>query len=301
MRPGLSHLCEVIRKSAGRHAISIVISVFGFCWPCSAQQGNPQGRLGALSPLSIEQVRDAVLLASPSSELSLDAKLLKVTRRPDLEDLLSNLVHAGGTPSLYLYQLEIPAQASFDGPWTWIVAVAAQRHGAYELYTFQSSAKGIDTREFNRFTSQLSLSLSKYDLANFAAFFLETAIPMRPGEIVLDQDAMRDAVGRDYFTTYDEVWRSLDAYSHWWQAFGGREKMPESAPRIEVAQNGRYRVTLNRVVATEGTHPRLQQWELEISPEGNVQIRAMRAIFPRAARWIFYDSPKQPKVAPFRP
>jgi len=301
MRPGLSHSCEIIRKSAGRHAISIVVFVFGFCWPSSAQQANPQGRLGALSPLSVEQVRDAVLLSSPSSELSLDANLLKVTRRPDLEDLLSNLVHGTGTTGLYLYQVEVPTQVSFDGPWTWIIAVAAQRQGAYELYTFQDKAKGADTREFNRFASQLSLSLSKYDLANFAAFFLETVIPMRPGEIVLDQDTLRDAVGRDYFTTYDEVWRSLDAYSRWWQAFPGGQKMPGSAPRIEIEQNGRYRVTLNQVVATEGTHPRLQQWELEISSEGNVQIRAMRAIFPKAARWIFYDSPEQPNVAPFRP
>ena len=303
MHPGLSRLCGITRKSAvPRHAISIVFFMFGFCWPCSAQQANPQGPLGALTPLRVEQVRDAVFLAPPLSESSVDAKLLKVTRRPDLEDLLSTLVHARGTRGLCLYQVEIPAQASFDGPWTWIVAVAAQRRGAYELYSFESNAKRADVAgEFNRFASQLSLSLSKDDLANFAAFFLETAIPTRPGEIVMDQDAMRDAVGLHYFTAYDEAWRSIDAYSQWWQVFSDGGKLSEAGPRIETVQDGRYRVTLNRVIASEGAHPQLQQWQLEISLEGNVRVTATRAIFPKAARWMFYDSPEQPNVAPLRP
>jgi hypothetical protein len=303
MRPGLSHLCGVIRKSTGlRHAISFFLFALGFCGLCNAQQASPHGRLDRLTPLGIEQVRDAVLLARPSSELSADTKLLTVTRRPDLEDLLSTLVHVRETDGLYLYQVEIPPQASFDGPWTWIIAVAAQRPGAYELYSFERKAKRADVeREFNRFASQLSLSLSKYELAKFAAFFLETAIPMSPGELVLDQDALRDAVGLNYFTTYDEVWRSLDAYSQWWQALPDREKMQAFAPRTEIEKNGRYLVTLNRVVATEGAHPQLQQWQVEISLEGNVRITAMRAILPTTARWIFYDSPEQPNVAPFRP
>src|ERR1700741_1930796 len=117
MRPGRSHLRGVIRKSAGlRRAISIFFIALGFCGLCGAQEANPQGRVGTLTPPSIDQVRDAVLLASGSSELSVDAKLLKVTHRDDLEDLLSSLVHARRTQGLYLYQVDVSTQASFDGP-----------------------------------------------------------------------------------------------------------------------------------------------------------------------------------------
>ena len=147
--------------------------------------------------------------------------------------------------------------------------------------------------------SQLSLSLSKYDLANFVAFFLETAIPVKPGEIVLDQEALRVVVGQRYLARYEELWRSLDAYSQWWQAFSDTEKMLEVAPKAEIEQTGRYLVTLNRLVGTEFTHPQLQQWQVEVSLEGNVWTTAMQAIFPKAARWVFYDSPELPNVVPF--
>ena len=117
MLPGLSHLHGVIRKSAWlRHAISIFFIALGFCGLCRAQQANPRARVGALIPPSIDQVRDAVLLASGSSDFSVDANLLKVTHRVDLEDLLSSLVHAGRTPGLYLYQIDVATPASFDGP-----------------------------------------------------------------------------------------------------------------------------------------------------------------------------------------
>jgi len=318
MRPGLSHLRGIIRKSAGlRHAISIFFIALGFCGLCGAQETNPQGRAGTLTPPSIDQVRDAVLLASGSSALSVDAKLLKVTHRDDLEDLLSSLVHARRTQGLYLYQVDVATPASFDGPisgllgswqfecaspWTWIIAVAAWKPGAYELYSFQSKANGTDgTEEFNRFMSQLSLSLSKYDLANLAAFFLETAIPMRPGEIVFDQETLRVVVGLRYYARYDNLWRSLAAYSQWSQAFLEEEKILEVAPRAEIEKSGRYLVTLNRVVGTEFTHPQLQQWQVEVSLEGNVWATAMRTIFPKAARWVFYDSPELPNFVHFRP
>lgn len=318
MRHGLSHGRGAIRRRAGlRRAISIFLIAFGFCRLCTAQQANPQGRAGTLTPPSIDQVRDAVLLGSKSSEFSIDASQLKVTHRDDLEDLLSSLLHTRGTQGLYLYQVEVSAQVRFDGPisgllgsWqlecaspdTWIVAVAAWQPGAYELYSFQSKEYGTDgTGEFNRFMSQLSLSLSKYDLANFAAFFLETAIPMRPGEIVFDRDTLRVVVGLRYYARYDELWRSLDAYSQWSQAFSDGEKMLDVAPKAEIEQTGRYLVTVNRVVGTEFTHPQLQQWQVEVSLEGNVSATSMRPIFPKTTRWVFYNSPERLNVVRFRP
>ena len=77
--------------------------------------------------------------------------------------------------------------------------------------------------------------------------------------------------------------------------------MSELAPGAEIERDGRYRVTLHRVVTTEGAHPQVQQWQLEISPAGNVQGTSMRTIWPKAPRWIFYDSPQQTNVAPILP
>src|ERR1700676_2925595 len=303
MRPRLSHWCRDILGKAGLlRATAILFLALGFWQPCGAQQANPEARWGAWTPLSIEQVRDAASLALPRSEPRVDAKLLKVTRRPDLEYLLSTIVQRRGSQGLYLYQVEIPSQASYDGQWTWIVAVAARRQEAYELYSFESMEKRADVAaEFNRFASELALSLSKSELPNFAAFFLETTVPFRPGEIVLDQDTLRDSVGRHYFSAYDEAWRSIDAYSRWWHGFLDAETASQLAPKTEIEPDWRYRVTLSRVVTTEGAHPQVQQWQLEISPAGNVQVTSMRTIFPKAPRWMFYDSPQQAIVAPILP
>ena len=303
MRPRLSHCCRDVLGNAGLfRAAAILFLALGFWQPCGAQQANQEAGLGAWTPLSIEQVRDAASLALPRSESRVDAKVFKVTRRPDLEYLLSTIVQRRGSQGLYLYQVEIPSQASYDGQWTWIVAVAVRRQGAYELYSFESMENRADVAaEFNRFASELSLSLSKSELANFAAFFLETTIPFRPGEIVLDQNTLRESVGRHYFTTYDEVWRSIDTYSQLWHGFLDAETVSELGPRAEIERDGSYRVTVHRVVTTEGAHPQVQQWQLEISPEGNAQVRSMRTILPKAARWMFYDSPRQTNVAPVLP
>jgi hypothetical protein len=291
----------VLNHSARRRAIAVLLLALGFCMPSIAQQATRTRPLAALSPLSIEQVRDAASLALPREDLKVDPKLLKVTRRPDLEDLLSTIVPPGARRSFYLYQVEMPTQASYDGQWTWIVAVAARKEG-YELYSFESTEKRAEVAaEFNRFAAALSLSLSPFDLDNFATFFLEATVPFRPGEIVLDQDSLRDTVGRHYSTSYAEVWRSIDAYSRWWHGFLDADGVSELGPRTEVEPNGRYRVTLNRVVTTEGAHPQVQQWQLEISPGGNVQTASMRTIFPKSPRWIFYDSPGPPNAAPLQP
>ena len=303
MRSRLSHCCRGVLGNAGLLcATAILFLALGFCQPCGAQQAYQEARLGAGTPLSIEQVRDAAFLALPRSESRVGARLLKVTRRPDLEYLLSTIVQRRGSQGLYLYQVEIPSQASYDGQWTWIVAVVVRRQEAYELYSFESMGKRGDVAaEFNRFASELSLSLSKSELMNFAAFFLETTIPFRPGEMVLDQDTLRESVGRHYFTAYGEAWRSIDAYSQLWHGFLDAKTVSELEPRAEIERDGRYLVTLHRVVTTEGAHPQVQQWQLEISPEGNTQVTSMRTILPKAPRWMFFDSPQRANVAPVLP
>ncbi len=305
MRPTPSSVYrDVLKNCAQRRAMRawlVALIALGFAWPAAAQQVAPARPLAALSPLTIEQVRDAATLALPRADLKVDPALLKVVRLPDLEQLLLTMVPPGAKRTFYLYQVEMPTQASYDGQWTWIVAVVARKEG-YELYSFESADKRSDVeREFNRFASELSLSLSLFDLENFATFFLETTVPFRAGEIVLDQDSLRDTVGRHYTASYAQTWRSIDAYSRWWHGFLDADGAAMLGPRTEVEQDGRYRVTLNRVVTTEGAHPQVQQWQLEISRAGNVQAASMRTIFPKADRWIFYDSPDQSNVAPLSP
>ncbi len=322
MRPELSRLCGVIPANSRPHRASrFLLPVFVCssvclllcCRPAAAQQATVELSYDASAsaaatswvPPSIDQVRDAAVLALPSAEVGVDARLLKVTRRNDLEDLLSSLFvgkEVRALNGLNLYQVEVPTQASFDGQWTWIVAAVARKPGAYELYSFESSGKRGDVAgDFNRFAAHLSLTLSKDELPNFAAFFLETAIPIRRGELVLDQDALRETVGRHYYAEYDGAYRSIDAYAQWWHRFLDGQNVPELNPKAEIEADGRYRVTLNRVVTTDGAHPQLQQWQVEISPEGNVRTVAMRTVFPKAPRWIFYDSPGQPPAAPLIP
>ena len=125
MRPRLSHWCrDVLANARLFRATTILFLALGFSQPCGAQQANPETGLGTWTPLSIEQVRDAASLALPRSESRVDAKLLKVTRRSDLEYLLSTIVQRSGSQGLFLYQVELPSQTSYDGQWTWIVAVA---------------------------------------------------------------------------------------------------------------------------------------------------------------------------------
>lgn len=314
MRPKLPRLCGVNRTvSSPRRAACVFFLALlccVCCVPADAQEPTASAELRfnasvnnstAWAPLNIDQVRDAAVLAIPSLGLSVDSRLLRVTRRTDLEELLSSIMEAKGIHGLNLYQVEMPTQASFDGQWAWTVAVVARKPGAYELYSFESTGKRGDIAgDFNRFAAQLSLSLSKDELPNFAAFFLESAIPMRPGELVLDQDALRETVGRHYYASYDEAWRSINAYAEWWHRFLDGQSVPELAPRAEIEADGRYRVTLSRVVTADGAHPQLQQWQMEISPEGNVRTVAMRTVFPKTPRWMFYDSPEH-ATAPLAP
>jgi hypothetical protein len=315
MRPELSRLCGAFRRSSRpRRAICILISSFACCLICCGPAGaqqptataelsfNASAEASRAAPPTVDQVRDAAVLAIPSLGLGFDARTLKVARRNDLEEMLSSIAVGKQIRGLNVYQVEVPTQASFDGQWTWTVAVVARKPGAYELYSFEGTGKRGDVAgDFNRFAAQLSLTLSKDDLPNFAAFFLETAIPIGRGELVLDQDALRETVGRHYTAEYDEVYRSIDAYAQWWHRFLDGQNVPELNPKAEAEPDGRYRVTLNRVITSEGAHPQLQQWQMDISPEGNVRTVAMRTVFPKAPRWIFYDSPGQPPAAPLIP
>ena len=100
---------------------------------------------------------------------------------------------------------------------------------------------------------------------------------------MLDQDTLRDSVGQHYFTAYGEAWRSIDAYSLWWHGFLDAEAVSDLAPRAEIERDGRYRVTMSRVVTTEARDPQVQQWQLEISSEGNVQGTTMRDDFTQGS------------------
>jgi hypothetical protein len=82
--------------------------------------------------------------------------------------------------------------------------------------------------------------------------------------------------------------QTLEAYTQWWQGF--QTNGPAVTPTVRF-ENGRYRVVLKRVLMIAGRHPQLQEWDLEISRDGNVRVLAMHPIFPKQPGWLFYDSP----------
>ena len=239
--------------------------------------------------LSDNQAREAAELAVREPGSRSGNQPLKIYRREDLEELLLTIEEQKPVRKVYFYEIQSPPQTAFDAYSVWVVAVAPSTREAYELYVFEAS-EGLNgsLQEFNRLISQLALAIPEEKAVSFARFFLGSCIGGEPEEIVRDEEGLRHAVQRYYFGTYGAIRRTLEAYSQWWQDF--QISAFALAPTIRL-ENGRYRVVLNRVLMNVGRHPQVQEWDLEISREGQVRVRAMHSIFPKPSRWLFYDSP----------
>jgi hypothetical protein len=214
---------------------------------------------------------------------------LNMRRRPDLEELLLTLEAKKPVKDVYFYEIESPPGMVSEASLVWIVAVARFRQEAYRLYSFLGSAgSNAPSQEFNRFTSELALSLPQEKAASLARLFLGSCVDGEAKQIVLDDEMeLRLAVQNYYFSTYGDVWRALDAYARWWQSF--QAHAPALAPSVAIGKNGRYRIVLSRLLTFAGKHPEVQEWELEISREGEIRVLAMQLIFPDQPRWVFYD------------
>ncbi len=235
------------------------------------------------------QMRGAAEYAMKLADPVLGDQPVKALRRTDLEVRLVSVATKAPVEQVYFYDEAAPQQA-FD-PYSFrLVAVARSTREIYRLSGFEAPRGPYQSvQEFNRLTSSLQLSVAKERAINLAELFLDSAVPGAPGEVAQDDDAVgiRLAVQNQYLAAYGDVWRALESYAGWWQQF--KAVAPQLAPVVALESNGRYRVTLNRLVRYAGREPEVQNWQLEVTRNGEVRVLAMQTIFPVRQGWLFYD------------
>jgi hypothetical protein len=145
--------------------------------------------------------------------------------------------------------------------------------------------------EFNRLVSAFQLSIGKEKAINLARLFLNSSVDGEFGEVALDEDGswIRIAVQDYYRACYGDIWKALDAYVIWWAQF--RQRAPVISPAISRDKDGGYHIALKRLAVPIGEHPEIQNWDLEISRDGQVRVLSMQLVFPVHPGWLFYDGP----------
>ena len=74
---------------------------------------------------------------------------------------------------------------------------------------------------------------------------------------------LHHSVERYYIRIYGDVWRGLEAYTQWWQAY---QKVAVPLPPTVVVDAGVRRITLARLILGFGMHPQLERWRLQFPP-----------------------------------
>jgi hypothetical protein len=268
------------RAQRNRRLLGVVVSLLLLAACSPRLQAHPADRS------SEEQVKEATEQALRMAHTGSGNENLKIRRRLDLEEDLSNIA---GKPVMGVYFFEIqspPLTAVDDGSIT-VVAVASSPGDVYQLYSFEASQgfSGL-SQQFNRLIHQLTLSIPNEKATSLARLFLACCVGGEFNDIVLDEEGLRHAVERYYLQIYGDIWRTLDVYLGWWQGF--QKNAPDLAPTIRI-ENGGYRVGVKKILIIDGKHPQLQEWEFEISRNGNVRVLAVEPIFPKPTRWLFYD------------
>jgi len=232
-----------------------------------------------------EPYRNALYIAG----LGFPIEPLEISRRKDLDTLLSATEQRHRAGDIYFYEMRSPPSPTFDYDPVWIVAVARSTGDVYQLAGFDVPPRLNESRaEFNRLASQLALSISTGEEAiSLGKLFMECCVRAEPNDVVVDEDALRLAVQDYYYEAYGDAWRTLDAYVEWWQAF--KVHAPDLTPKVEF-ENGSYSVVLKRVLTVAGRTPQLQDCHLEISRTGSVLLVAIQPIFPQRIGWLFYDT-----------
>jgi hypothetical protein len=247
-------------------------------WSSQPLQATPAGAS------SDAQIRETITKAVSLGPSGTPGRQPSIRRREDLEDDLSTIT-ASPAGNVLFYDVLPAAATNDDSVWAAVSANSAQR--SYRLYRFDGSERFDQlSQDFNRLVSQLTGRVSDRQAVNLARFFLGCCVRGRPGEIVTDEDSLRHAVLRYYFTTFGDVGRMLDAYSKWWLGYERRSSSPLPAVAVE---NGERRVIVQRVLLSAGKDPQLQEWDLEVSRAGDVRVQASRAIYPKPGHWLFFD------------
>ena len=235
------------------------------------------------------QIRDAAEFAMKLADPVVGDSPVKALRRTDLEIRLFSVGAKAPAEQVYFYDEEAAPRAF--NPYSFrLVAVARSTREIYRLSGFEAPRGPYEPLlEFNRLTSTLQLSIAKERAISLAELFLDSAVPGAPGEIAKDEDAVgiRLAVQNQYLSAYGDVWRALESYAGWWHQF--KAVAPDLSPVVAVESSGSYQVTLKRLVCYAGREPEVQNWQLEVSRNGEVRVLAMQTLFPAHQGWIFYD------------
>jgi hypothetical protein len=250
-------------------------------WLLPPLQAGPAGKI------SDAQLREAVAQAIKITHPGATDESVKIQPRIDLGEDLSKIAgKASGNVSFYEIETAPAVAAASDAP-VWAVVSGDSLQGSYKLYSFESS-EGFEqsSQEFNRLISQLSLSLDNDKAASMAHFFLGCCNRGMHGEIVPDEDLLHHTVERDYLQVYGDVWRTLEAFTQWWQGY--QQSAFQFPPAVKV-ENGAYRITVETVVVSFGMHPQLQQWNFELSQNGKVRVLSVEPIYPKERRWLSFD------------
>ena len=207
-----------------------------------------------------------------------------MSERDDLDDELSQIASkTGGRVSFYSFY---DVDSSSDDGSLWVVVAGDSPLKSDELYSFESSDSiGQSSEKFNRLLSHLALSIPNERAASIARLFLACCVRETHGETVSDENVLRHSVERYYIRIYGDVWRALEAYTQWWQAY---QKVAVPLPPRVVADAGFRRITLERLILGFGMHPQLQRWEIAVSSDGSVRVLAVDSIFPKQSRWLSY-------------
>jgi len=227
-----------------------------------------------------EAVRHAIELAQPDSNVD----ELQMSERDDLDDELSQIA-SKTTRRVSFYSFYDIDSSSDDGS-LWVVVPSDSPLGSDQLYSFESSdSVGQSSEKFNRLLSHLALSVPNDKAASIARLFLGCCVRETYGEIVSDEGGLRHTVERYYIRIYGDVWRGLEAYTQWWQAY---QKVAVPLPPTVVIDAGVRRITLERLILGLGMHPQLQRWEIAVSSDGSVRVLAVDSVFPKQSRWLSY-------------
>lgn len=227
-----------------------------------------------------EAVRQAIELVQPEANVD----QLQMSERNDLDEELSRIAKTTSGPISFYSFYDIDS-SSDDGS-LWVVVPAGSSMGSDELYSFESSdSLGQSSEKFNRLLSHLTLSISDDKAASIARLFLGCCVREAHGETVSDEDGLRHSVERYYIRIYGDVWRALEAYTQWWQAY---QKTAVHLPPTVVVEGGVRRIALERLILSFGMHPQLQRWEIAVSSDGSVSVLAVESIFPKQSRWLSY-------------
>jgi hypothetical protein len=224
----------------------------------------PPAKAAATDSVSKAQVRAAVKQAVEIAYPDANVDQLKFSDRDDLDEELSQI--SGTTArNVSFYDVDWPSGDTA----MWAVDTDGSPQSSSALYSFESTDRVDQSlKTFNRLLSHQA-PIPDDKVESVARFFLTCCVRDTPGEIVNSEDAMHHAIERYYLEVYGDVWRSLEAYTQWWHDY---EQSPAQFTPAVVAEVVGRQVSLKRLVLSPGMHPQLQQWDIEVSPDGDVRV-----------------------------